>query len=192
MTDAATASASAATTGCVHCHADLELRSHESVQLLACPAGHGIFLHADALRRALQDRSDDRPEHEERAAEDAQGSISVEQLEASEGTRSCPACGEDMSKQVFAYESGVTTDVCDRHGVWLDEGELHRIEAWYEAQERHHDSDRATWGGPTGRLEQIEEQQERGAVDDVAGLHWGPVAWFHRRAAWWWARRDDR
>ena len=193
MTDAANAtSATAATTGCVHCHEPLVRRQHESVEVLACERGHGLFLHADALRAAVRDRIDDRPVDEEQAAVEAQGSASVEQLEASEDIRTCPTCGVPMSKQVFAYESGVTTDVCDEHGVWLDEGELHRIEAWYEAHEKHLDADRETWGGQDGRLEDIEQTYERTAADDVASIHWGPVAWFHRRTAYWWARRDDR
>ena len=191
MTDAANTTATAATTGCVTCHEPLVLREHEGIQVLACDRGHGVFLHADSLRAAVRDRTDDRPEHEERSAVETQGTASVEQLEASEDIRTCPTCGTEMSKQVFAYESGVTTDVCDEHGVWLDEGELHRIEAWYEAHERHLDADRATWGGSEGRLEQIEQQHERQAANDVADIHWGPVGWFHRRAAYWWSRRDD-
>ncbi len=192
MTDAAHATATAATTGCVHCHEPLVLCEHEGIQVLACGRGHGVFLHADALQAAVRDRTADRPEHEERAAEAAQGSVPVEQLEASEDARTCPTCGAPMAKRVFAYESGVTTDVCDEHGVWLDDGELHRIEAWVEAQERHVDADRATWGGATGRLEQLEQQHERKMADEVANIHWGPVGWLHSRTAYWWFRRDDR
>lgn len=192
MTEAANATATAANTGCVHCHEPLVLREHESIQVLACERGHGVFLHADALRAAVRDRAEDRPDTEEQAAIEAQGSASVKQLEASEDIHTCPTCGVEMSKQVFAYESGVTTDVCNEHGVWLDEGELHRIEAWYEAHEKHLDADREVWGGQTGRLEQIEQQAEREAADDVAAIHWGPVGRFHRRAAYWWSRRDDR
>jgi len=183
--------ATSSTTGCVHCHTPLTLRSHESVQVLACGNGHGVFLHADSLRAALVDRTADRPEHEEREAEAAQRAVAIETLESSEAARTCPTCGTPMAKRVYAYESGVTTDVCDEHGIWLDEGELERIEAWYEAQERHLVADRAEWGGQTGRLEQIEEDFERKAVDDEARMHWGPIGWFHRRAAWAWARRDD-
>ena len=191
MTDATNAPDVSATTGCVHCHEPLVLHEHESTQVLACGRGHGVFLHADALRAAVHDRTDDRPASEEQAAEAAQATASVEQLEAGEDIHTCPTCGEAMSKQVFAYESGVTTDVCDDHGVWLDDGELHRIEAWFEAQEHYFDADRATWGGQHGRLEQIEQEHERKSVDDAASIHWGPVGWFHRRAAYWWARRDD-
>ncbi len=192
MTDAANATATAATTGCVHCHEPLVLRAHESIEVLACERGHGLFLHADALRAAVRDRTDDRPIGEEQAAVESQGTASSDQLEAAEDIHTCPTCGVPMAKQVFAYESGVTTDVCAEHGVWLDDGELHRIEAWYEAHEKHLEADREVWGGQDGRIEGIEQAYERKMADDVASIHWGPVGWFHSRLSYWWARRDDR
>jgi Zn-finger nucleic acid-binding protein len=82
-------------------------------------------------------------------------------------------------------------DVCPLHGIWLDQGELEQIEAWFEAQERHLERDRATWGGTTGKLEQIEEQAERQRAEDVESIHWGPVGWFAGRMSWWHDRRDD-
>jgi Zn-finger nucleic acid-binding protein len=182
----------ATTTGCVHCHAPLQLREHETVQLLACPAGHGVFINAEALQVAVRDRTEDRPESEERAAEQSQRPIAIEQVEASEGVRGCPTCGEAMGKRVFAYESGVPIDVCDEHGIWLDDGELQQIEAWYEAQERYREADRAAWGGQDGKLEQLEEQHERRIADESRDIHWGPVGWFTGHASWWWSRRDDR
>ena len=45
------------------------------------------------------------------------------------GERPCPICGEPM--EVEDYPCGpidyVQMDVCDRHGVWLDCGELPKI-----------------------------------------------------------------
>jgi len=40
------------------------------------------------------------------------------------GERLCPVCGECM--QVEA-KRGVSVDVCSKHGVWLDSGELDKI-----------------------------------------------------------------
>lgn len=194
MTDSTTSAADAPSsvlTGCVHCHAPLQLQPHESVHLLACPSGHGVFIHADALRAAVRDRTADRPEHEERTAEAAQRPHAVEELVATEGLRTCPTCGVEMAKQVFGYESGVPTDVCAEHGVWLDQGELQRIEAWYEAQERHKDADTREWGGADGRLEQIEAESERQRARDITAAHWGPVGWFLGKADYAWSRRDD-
>jgi Zn-finger nucleic acid-binding protein len=39
----------------------------------------------------------------------------------------CPRCGRLMNRKNFAQSSGVVLDVCARHGVWLDRGELERV-----------------------------------------------------------------
>lgn len=190
MTDA-DSTATATRTGCVHCHQPLTLKTHETIQLLACPSGHGVFINADSLQVAVRDRTDDRPVDEEQAAELAQRSFAVKELEEGEGVRTCPSCGKDMQKTVFAYESGVPMDVCSEHGVWLDDGELHRIEAWYEAQERYRERDQAEWGGKHGKLEQIEADYERRSADEQGSMHWGPVGWFVRNVGYAWNRKDD-
>jgi Zn-finger nucleic acid-binding protein len=41
-----------------------------------------------------------------------------------EGKRRCVICGEFMVQQV---QEGLTLDVCDLHGIWLDKDELPRI-----------------------------------------------------------------
>ena len=38
----------------------------------------------------------------------------------------CPRCGKLMNRKNFAQSSGVVLDVCAKHGVWLDRGELER------------------------------------------------------------------
>ncbi len=40
------------------------------------------------------------------------------------GERPCPICGNHMDVEQM---SGVNVDVCAKHGVWLDRGELPRI-----------------------------------------------------------------
>jgi Zn-finger nucleic acid-binding protein len=44
--------------------------------------------------------------------------------------RKCPVCKETMQRQNFMRRSGVITDVCSEHGVWLDSGELRHILEW--------------------------------------------------------------
>jgi Zn-finger nucleic acid-binding protein len=45
----------------------------------------------------------------------------------------CPACGQIMNRKNFAGSSGVIVDICRRHGVWFDRGELPRVLAFTEA-----------------------------------------------------------
>jgi Zn-finger nucleic acid-binding protein len=39
----------------------------------------------------------------------------------------CPGCRALMNRQNFGGASGVIVDVCSRHGVWFDAGELPRV-----------------------------------------------------------------
>lgn len=177
---------------CVTCGTFLKAQVHESVQVLACPDGHGMFVDADSLAAAARDLSGDRPRSEEDAATAAQHSASADALAASDAARECPMCHVQMQRQVYAYDSGVHIDVCAAHGIWLDAGELHQIEAWYEAQQRIVVDDMKEWGGTTGRLEQIEEVQERSVAAADGALHWGPFKAIVTSRSWAKLRRDDR
>lgn len=51
----------------------------------------------------------------------------------SEAALPCPECGEDMERQEYARTSQVVIDVCPEcRGVWLDQGELERLEVFFE------------------------------------------------------------
>lgn len=44
--------------------------------------------------------------------------------------RKCPVCAKLMNRVNFGQRSGVVTDQCQAHGVWLDPGELRRLVEW--------------------------------------------------------------
>ena len=44
--------------------------------------------------------------------------------------RNCPVCQKKMHRKNFMSHSGVITDVCFEHGIWLDSGELRHIMEW--------------------------------------------------------------
>lgn len=48
----------------------------------------------------------------------------------------CASCGSQMERGRFAASSGVVVDVCPRHGVWLDEGELSRVADYARSPQR--------------------------------------------------------
>lgn len=45
----------------------------------------------------------------------------------------CPRCGVLMNRNNFGGASGIVVDVCSRHGVWFDAGELPRVLAFVAA-----------------------------------------------------------
>jgi Zn-finger nucleic acid-binding protein len=44
----------------------------------------------------------------------------------------CPACETLMTRRNFGGNSGVIVDVCSKHGIWFDAGELPRVMAFVE------------------------------------------------------------
>jgi Zn-finger nucleic acid-binding protein len=51
-------------------------------------------------------------------------------IEAAVAYRKCPRCGKLMNRVNFGARSGVITDQCRGHGIWLDAGELKRLVEW--------------------------------------------------------------
>ncbi len=49
----------------------------------------------------------------------------------------CPICKRSLERGRFAGRSPVVVDLCDRHGLWLDAGELAQILAFCAAERRH-------------------------------------------------------
>jgi Zn-finger nucleic acid-binding protein len=47
--------------------------------------------------------------------------------------RKCPVCRKAMQRKNFMKRSGVITDVCAEHGIWLDSGELRQIFEWVKS-----------------------------------------------------------
>jgi Zn-finger nucleic acid-binding protein len=45
----------------------------------------------------------------------------------------CPACRSIMNRKNFGDSSGIVVDVCTRHGVWFEAGELPRVLAFVQA-----------------------------------------------------------
>jgi len=74
----------------------------------------------------------------------------------------CPACSDIMARRNFGGNSGVIVDVCRKHGVWFDRGELPRVLAFVEAgglelaRQREAQSDRSL--ASKARVSEIEKQ----------------------------------
>jgi Zn-finger nucleic acid-binding protein len=56
----------------------------------------------------------------------------------------CPFCSKTLNVVNFAYDSGVIINRCPDHGIWLDSGELKRIEdnrAFWRAESAKRESE---------------------------------------------------
>jgi Zn-finger nucleic acid-binding protein len=116
---------------CPVCAGALEPYDHEGVELDRCPVGHGLWFDRGELATVVHSSADERAEAAEHAT-NAPGAAVV--AERDFDRRACPVCDTPMTLTEYAG-SGIPIDEC-RHGVWLDAGELERIEAYGEAMRR--------------------------------------------------------
>jgi len=70
----------------------------------------------------------------------------------------CPECHALMNRKNFGTTSGVVVDVCKKHGIWFDQGELPRVLAFVAA------------GGLTRSLQRQAEEAARLRHEAAAGL----------------------
>lgn len=81
----------------------------------------------------------------------------------------CPECKDMMMRRNFGRSSGVIIDVCAKHGVWFDRGELPRVLSFVEAGglalSRAREEDEERRAERRGRVQRIEQELEglRGA-----------------------------
>lgn len=153
--------------GCPRC--DGALREVEIVNLSGEACGHcgGLWLDVTVFDRICSD------------ADYQNAATGLELPEAIVNTRQvkylkCPECLELMNRSAFSKQSGVITDVCGQHGVWLDRDELRRIVEFVRA------------GGLTrARKREIEElERKRSALEALqraeAEMREGPVDGHHK------------
>ena len=164
---------------CPRCDGMLVSSTHEGFEHASCSNGCGIFVTHDALKGMVRSTEVDRPDHWEQDALGSEGEISREELVKRHGDTllPCPGCRQDMERYVYAMESGVVIDQCDDHGVWLDDGELARIESWYEGDDKR----AATQAGAALAATELATSKfiAREMADDEVGK--GPVRSFLQR-----------
>ena len=117
---------------CVICSVELQPEAHEGIDLIACPAGHGKWVEFTKLRLIVDTQTEPRSDAEREAAIEAGVPASAPDIDT-QGVRACPVCQVSLEKVNYDETSSIMIDTCVDHGVWLDDNELPRIEAWIEA-----------------------------------------------------------
>lgn len=111
---------------CPRCSGSLHALAIVNLAGEACEDCGGLWLEVVVFDRICSD------------ADYQNAATGIELPEAPVNTREvkylkCPECRELMNRSAFSKNSGVITDVCRRHGVWLDHDELRRIVEFIQA-----------------------------------------------------------
>ena len=122
---------------CPRCSAPLVVTAialEPQIDIDRCPKCHGIFFDPGELEDVLEGSDSGKIRWVDRDRLDA---IVAEETPACDFKQvvylPCPDCGERMNRRNFGAKTGVVTDQCREHGIWLDGGELHRLMKWRAA-----------------------------------------------------------
>ncbi|MCW2921499.1 MAG: hypothetical protein JWL76_1373 [Thermoleophilia bacterium] len=117
---------------CPVCTTALSTGTHEGRPIAGCATCSGRFVSYESLRGILADVTKPRPGHEHATAMASAGTAATVEGDG-RPPLACPECDDPMRRYVHQYASGVWVDSCEVHGIWLDAGELERLEAYAEA-----------------------------------------------------------
>ena len=111
---------------CPSCKVEMEQRKYEGVTVDRCSQCEGVWLDYGELRLIATIRERKFTEEELDAA------MKADSRRTEESPVLCPKCDRPMEKRE-SYDTVV--DMCpQRHGIWLDKGELERIQIRWEQQ----------------------------------------------------------
>jgi Zn-finger nucleic acid-binding protein len=118
---------------CPHCEIPMrtvDLSGNDSLHVEHCESCHGLFFDNGELKQAMEEGVSNA------AAGDRELINQIVNGRYQQRTVkyvSCPVCLKQMARRNFGYRSGVVTDICPQHGVWLDNGELRQLLEWKKA-----------------------------------------------------------
>jgi Zn-finger nucleic acid-binding protein len=124
---------------CVNGCGVLTPNQYEGVNVAVCKQCKGIWLSLKKLNQIISTESKVWTEQQRAEILRETGKVGVPQQEL-ERHLDCPECGELMPANNYQYSSGIIINKCkNNHGVWLDSGELTKIQIYKEGCKKLND-----------------------------------------------------
>ena len=124
------------------CPADdftLRTETYEGVEIDRCPHCGGVWLDAGELEAIESNQDSDFRDVPTSKLDSVSAAVGMAQA-ASEAPRKCVACDSELVKKEYGMSSQIMIDSCPKgHGIWLDAGELSRLQMFYKKQTDHAD-----------------------------------------------------
>lgn len=147
---------------CPQCHALLKTIEYEGVEIETCSGCQGEWLDDGELGHVAQAR-EVLFNKEERRAIAAATKISGVRLEDVDRDLTCPKCGGQTDAINYGGDTGIIIDRCTGcRGIWLDRGELEKIQMLVEGWDDGLEDDLKQYGP---RLREVADEVAR--KDDV-------------------------
>ncbi len=155
---------------CPRCKHTLRTINYEGISIETCSKCKGEWLDDEELGHITKAREVCFDENERRAIAAATGITGVE-LEDVDDDLACPKCSGQTDPINYGGDTGIIIDRCTEcHGIWLDGGEIEKIQMLIEGWEDGLKDDLAKYGPKLRKL-----RAKMDAEDDVAVSRFGFV-----------------
>jgi Zn-finger nucleic acid-binding protein len=145
---------------CPLCHQELTGVDYCGVHIETCPACGGDWVASDELGNIVKARQT-RFTPEECMAVAKAATIHGTPVTTSSRHLSCPKCGGQTKVENYGYDSGIMIDRCDDcGGVWLDKGELDKIDEVVQGWDDELPEEMKEFGPKLKQLAQQIDQEE--------------------------------
>ncbi len=153
---------------CPRCGGGLSTIQYEGAQIETCPGCGGEWLDAEELKKIVH-TVEQRFSPQEIASVDAVNQNIFTIDESPENELVCPKCaGVELNRFNYASSTGIALDKCPVcEGIWLDKGELEKVQVLVEEWQKKFEEDLETYG-PTLVKIRKETDKEMGQAAGVA------------------------
>jgi hypothetical protein len=147
---------------CPNCNSTLKQIDYEGILIETCESCEGEFLDDQELRnitRARERKYDEQTRHALAKATKIQG-VALSKVDRK---LTCPKCAGKMNPVNYGGDSGIIIDRCEQcKGIWLDGGELEKIEMLVEGWEDELPNDLKRYGLQLRNAEERTDLEFRG------------------------------
>jgi len=117
---------------CPSCNSSMTAQFYEGVEIDKCSSCQGVWLDHAEIQTIVKTKEESFDEKDKISAIENKGADLGDG-----GQRTCPKCQKSLEKMQYAVTSGVIIDRCpDRHGIYLDKGELENVQILMEEYDR--------------------------------------------------------
>jgi Zn-finger nucleic acid-binding protein len=155
---------------CPRCNSILSETEYDDVKIEACPDCKGEWLFADELQKIVE-HHDEVFTPEEIASLNAVNKEIFTAEKDDHDELNCPAC-ENVQMEHFNYgdTSGIILHKCKEcGGIWMDKGELKKIEELVDGWKVDLNQDTAKYGSVLKKID-VEEQKELDRDVSISGF----------------------
>jgi len=171
---------------CPICKKKMIEKENEGVAIDICPSCGGVWLDKDELYQIIEKRETQFSQEERKGINPQEVKQGIQTDMVPE--LNCPICGELMKRFTYAATSGIIIDRCPKgDGIWLDNGELDKVQIYVEKSEDLAEKNYAKYTRILNQAKLNYEKRRQESIQNIKVSHFEAV----NRMMRWMARKMD-